>query len=139
MGNIKDLEEKARHLKKPQISGESLRPKNTKKGLEDIIIKDKVNVNKDMKLGKKTKETSNLLDNFLKDQLKNKNYTSGEIIKLHRERLDLSQVELANATGISVSDIEKYESNMSVVENDVAIKLATNLSIHHDSILYPNN
>ncbi len=86
----------------------------------------------------KTGESKNLLTQFLASELKGKYYTSGDIVKISRESLDLTQADLARITGIPSGNISKYESGSRKIGFDIALKLSIALSIHHDSILFPN-
>jgi len=91
-----------------------------------------------MKKVKMTKKRDDLLGDFLKEQIKKTKYKAGDIVKIHRERLGLTQLELATITNIPAGNISLYETNKKTIGFSVALKLSMALAIHHDSILFPN-
>lgn len=64
--------------------------------------------------------------------------TSGGIVKAGRGLLKMTQKELSELTGISVSNISKYENDKRPLGASVASKLAAALQIDVQLILFPN-
>lgn len=80
----------------------------------------------------------NLLAVFLKNELKNKKFKQGDILRIHRKRLGLTQADLAKLCSISSKSLSYYETGKKIITMDIAKKLASALSIHHKSLLFPN-
>lgn len=84
------------------------------------------------------KKKGNLLDQFLSETLEPHKYTSGEIVRLGRVSLGLTQSELATIAKIPAGNISAYETGKKTIGFEVALKLSAALSITFDSILFPN-
>ena len=64
--------------------------------------------------------------------------TLGERIKQARKNKGLTQEELAFITGISISAITKYESNLREAKIEMLVKIADALKIPIESLIYDN-
>ena len=64
--------------------------------------------------------------------------TLGERIKEARKNKGLTQEELAFITGISISAITKYESNLREAKIEMLVKIADALKIPIESLIYDN-
>ena len=68
----------------------------------------------------------------------NVSITPGEMLKTLRELQELTQNQLAEATGISQSNISGMETNAKNVGRDRALILAKALKVHPAVILFPD-
>ena len=64
--------------------------------------------------------------------------TPGEMLRTLRELQELTQKELADATGISQSNLSAMENNVSQIGRDRAVVLAKTLKVHPAVILFPD-
>jgi transcriptional regulator with XRE-family HTH domain len=64
--------------------------------------------------------------------------TPGQMLKTIRELQGLSQLELANMTGISQSNISSLETDARQIGRERAIVLAKALKVHPAVILFPD-
>lgn len=64
--------------------------------------------------------------------------TPGEALKMLRELQNLTQLELAQETGISQSNISALESNARQMGRERAIVLARALKVHPAVLLFPD-
>jgi len=64
--------------------------------------------------------------------------TPAEMLKTLRELQEMTQVELAEAAGLSQSNISAMESGASQIGRERALKLATALKTHPAVILFPD-
>lgn len=80
----------------------------------------------------------NLLIAFLKNELSKKKFKQGDILRIHRKRLALTQADLAKSSSISLKNLSQYETGKKIITLNVAKKLASVLSIHYKSLLFPN-
>lgn len=64
--------------------------------------------------------------------------TPGEMLKTLRELQEMTQKELADATGISQSNLSAMENNSSQIGRDRALVLAKVLKVHPAVILFPD-
>jgi transcriptional regulator with XRE-family HTH domain len=64
--------------------------------------------------------------------------TPGEALKMLRELQNLTQLELAQETGISQSNISALESNARQMGRERAIVLAKALKVHPAVLLFPD-
>lgn len=78
-------------------------------------------------------DLSSALDNLITKQ-----YTSGDIVRMARERLGFKSSDLTTVTGINSGNITNYENGSKGIGKDVAKVLAVALKISPASILYPN-
>ena len=62
----------------------------------------------------------------------------GEMLKILRELQELTQNQLAEATGISQSNISSMETNAKNIGRDRALILARALRVHPAVILFPD-
>lgn len=65
-------------------------------------------------------------------------FTPGDTIRVAREMLELSQIELAQKSKIPQSTISAIESGKTIIGVERAKKLAQVLGIHPAVILFPN-
>ena len=68
----------------------------------------------------------------------NVSITPGEMLKTLRELQELTQNQLAEATGISQSNISSMETNAKNIGRDRALILAKALKVHPAVILFPD-
>ena len=68
----------------------------------------------------------------------NVSITPGEMLKTLRELQELTQNQLAEATGISQSNISSMETNANNIGRDRASILAKALKVHPAVILFPD-
>ena len=68
----------------------------------------------------------------------NVSITPGEMLKTLRELQELTQNQLAEATGISQSNISGMETNAKNIGRDRALILAKALKVHPAVILFPD-
>ena len=68
----------------------------------------------------------------------NVSITPGEMLKTLRELQELTQNQLAEATGISQSNISSMETNTKNIGRDRALVLARALKVHPAVILFPD-
>lgn len=66
-----------------------------------------------------------------------KNY--GAEIKIHREKLGISQLELSKKTGISHQNINRWESGKALPSIDFCVKLADFFGISIDELIGREN
>lgn len=78
-----------------------------------------------------------LLDASVLEDLITEELTPGEVVRMHRLRLELTQKELGEISGIKPNLISQYETGANVIGKDVAEKFAVALEIRPESILYP--
>ncbi|MDQ1144532.1 transcriptional regulator with XRE-family HTH domain [Bacillus sp. SORGH_AS 510] len=65
--------------------------------------------------------------------------TIGHTIKTYRERLNMSQEELAQKVRVGTQTIENYESGEQIPSNQTILKLSTVLDIPASELLAHNN
>jgi transcriptional regulator with XRE-family HTH domain len=75
---------------------------------------------------------------LLRNELKKRKFKQGDILQIHRRRLVLTQAELPKNSSISLKNLSQYETRKKIITLDVAKKLASALSIHYSSLLFPN-
>lgn len=68
----------------------------------------------------------------------NVSITPGEMLKTLRELQELTQNQLAEATGISQSNISSMKTNTKNIGRDRALVLARALKVHPAAILFPD-
>jgi len=68
----------------------------------------------------------------------NRKITPGEMLRTLRELQEFTQKELADATGISQSNISAMENDGSQIGRDRALVLANALKVHPAVILFPD-
>jgi transcriptional regulator with XRE-family HTH domain len=68
----------------------------------------------------------------------NVSITPGEMLKTLRELQELTQNQLAEATGISQSNISSMETNAKNIGRERALILAKALKVHPAVILFPD-
>lgn len=68
----------------------------------------------------------------------NVSITPGEMLKTLRELQELTQNQLAEATGISQANISNMETNARNIGRDRALVLAKALRVHPAVILFPD-
>ncbi len=68
----------------------------------------------------------------------NRKITPGEMLRTLRGLQELTQKELADATGISQSNLSAMENNVSQIGRDRALVLAKVLKVHPAVILFPD-
>ncbi len=68
----------------------------------------------------------------------NRKITPGEMLRTLRELQELTQKELADATGISQSNISAMENDGSQIGRERALVLASVLKVHPAVILFPD-
>ena len=68
----------------------------------------------------------------------NVSITPGEMLKTLRELQELTQNQLAEATGISQSNISSMETNAKNIGRERALILAKVLKVHPAVILFPD-
>lgn len=59
----------------------------------------------------------------------------GERVLMERRRRGLSQTQLADIIGVSVSSVRNYENNISYPDMDKAVKIADALGVSLDRLL----
>lgn len=74
---------------------------------------------------------------ILNDILGDEELTSGNILRQRRKTLDLTQIELAEITGLKQENISAYENDKMNIGKDVAEVFAAALSLSPLTILYP--
>ncbi len=68
----------------------------------------------------------------------NRKITPGEMLRTLRELQELTQKELADATGISQSNVSAMENDGSQIGRERALVLANVLKVHPAVILFPD-
>ena len=68
----------------------------------------------------------------------NRKITPGEMLRTLRQLQELTQKELAEATGVSQSKLSAMENNISQIGRDRALVLAIELKVHPAVILFPD-
>jgi transcriptional regulator with XRE-family HTH domain len=68
----------------------------------------------------------------------NRKITPGEMLRTLRELQEFTQKDLADATGLSQSNISAMENNVSQIGRDRALILAKALKVHPAVILFPD-
>lgn len=68
----------------------------------------------------------------------NRSISPGEMLKTLRELQEMSQSELAAASGISQSNISAMENEKRSIGRERALKLALALKVHPSVILFPD-
>ena len=81
---------------------------------------------------KSRNELKDMLNDFFPEKL-----TSGKIIKAKRVSFGITQKEVFEATGISVSNLSKYENDNASVGYVQATKIGLAIGLHPMTILFP--